>query len=740
MTTNTPIENIIENAYELAEKHNHSYVTVEHLTSALLEDHIIIEVCEKLDFDHTSIKSEIDSYVTTELTEFVIDRDERPKKTISIERVFNRALAQALFSGKRSIDTVDLLLSILHESESPSYYICKKFGLEREALIHSTIDEVFETNITGRANSEKKGEKKRALDEFCVNLNELAYSGKLDPLIGRELQVDQVIQTLARKKKNNAILVGESGVGKTAIVEGLAHKIVNSEVPEEVENYVIYSLDMGMLMAGTKYRGDVEERIKNILVELEKSENIILFIDEIHTIMGAGTGTSGGLDVANLLKPALQHGTVRCIGSTTYNEYRERFEKDSALARRFNKIDVDEPTAEQTIKIVTQSIKSYEKFHKVKFDKKAIELAVNLSVKYMLDKKLPDKAFEIIDSAAARKRIFTTTKTKKITEKDIQIEVSKICRIPLQVIATKSEKGTKTIDIEKKLKHSIFGQDDAISWLSDSLYISQAGLKAENKPVGSYLFTGPTGVGKTEVCKILAESLGLELVKFDMSEFQEKHAIAKFIGSPPGYVGYSDGGQGSGALINKLEQYPNCVLLLDEVEKAHPDVLNILLQLMDNGIVTGSNGKSASARNAIVVMTSNLGAADSEKNVIGFGGDKKDDAPDEAVNQFFTPEFRNRLDATVKFNKLGKENINLIAKKFLQELVDLAEEQSVTISWDNEVLDWISEKGFNPLMGARPMARVINDHIKKPLAKKLLFSNNVKDVKIKLQENKINIE
>jgi len=742
MTTNTPIENIIENAYELAEKYNHSYVTVEHLTSSLLEDIHIKQICDSLNCDCDNIKLEIDDYIKQELSDFITDQTQKPKKTISIERVFNRALAQAIFSGKRTIDTVDLLLSILHESETPSFYIFKKFGMERETLIHNMISESELPYNEGTRDEMTTSSRrnKSSLNSYCVNLNELAFSDKVDPLIGREYQIEQLIQTLSRKKKNNAILVGESGVGKTAIVEGLAHKIVNGEVPEEIYDYVIYSLDMGLLMAGTKYRGDIEERIKNILSEIEKSDNIILFIDEIHTIMGAGTGTSGGLDVANLLKPSLQHGKIRCIGSTTYNEYREKFEKDSALVRRFNKIDVEEPTPEQTKKILNQSIGAYEKFHGVKFDKKAIDLAVDLSVKYMLDKKLPDKTFEIIDSSAARKKIFTNTKTKKITEKDIKIEISKICRIPLDSITSASEKSKKTVDIDSVLKKSIFGQDAAISWLSDSLYISQAGLKPQNKPVGCYLFTGPTGVGKTEVCKVLSKSMNLELVKFDMSEFQEKHTVAKFIGSPPGYVGYGDGGQGSGALINKLEQYPNCILLLDEVEKAHPDVLNILLQLMDDGIVTGGNGKSASARNAIIIMTSNLGAADSERNVIGFGGDKHDDAQDEAVTKFFSPEFRNRLDSVVKFDKLRRENVNHISEKFLNELKSLTDEQSINLTWDNDVVEWISEKGFDPLMGARPMARVINDNIKKELARKILFSKNNKDIKIKLKENKINIE
>jgi ATP-dependent Clp protease ATP-binding subunit ClpA len=739
-TSHTPIERIIENTYELAERFNHSYITVEHLASVLFTDKSVKLICENLSCDYDLIKEEIDHYISEELIDFTNNSGHKPKKTLSIERVFNRALAQALFSGKKSINTIDLLLSVLYETESPTVYICNKFGLERDNLIHTaSLQSLVEEHTSSNSTNKNTNKKQSSLDSFCINLNELAFSNKIDALIGREIQVEQVIQTLSRKKKNNAILVGESGVGKTAIVEGLAHKIVNREVPQSMSDYVIYSLDIGILMAGTKYRGDIEERVKNIIEEIEKQKNIILFIDEIHTILGSGSGNSGGLDIANLLKPALQTGKLRCIGSTTYDEYREKFEKDSALVRRFNKIDVEEPTSDQTKKILHQSIKSYESFHSVKFDKNAIDMAVDLSVKYMLNKKLPDKAFEIIDSAASRKKLFA--KTKKISENDIKLEVSKLCRIPIETITSKTEKSKKVVNIENTLKHKIFGQDEAISWLSDSLYISQAGLKSQNKPLGSYLFTGPTGVGKTEVCKVLASSLNIELVRFDMSEYQEKHSISKLVGSPPGYVGYNDGKQGSGLLINKLEQYPNCIILLDEVEKAHPDVLNILLQIMDDGIVTGSNGKTASARNAIIIMTSNLGAADSEKNVIGFGSTTNDYAQDEAIKNFFKPEFRNRLDAIVKFNKLDKDNVNSIAQKFLNELNDLLVEQNIKLSWNEDVVSWVAKNGFDPLMGARPMNRVITENIKKPLSRKILFSDSKnKEFTIKIEDNKINIE
>ena len=728
------LETVIEKAFEIAESHNHVYVTIEHLTSALFMDSTITELCEKIQCDHDTLKSEIDSFITHELSELKSSTSEKPRKTVSLERVFNRALAQAIFSGRRGIETIDLLLSVLSETESPSAAICNKFGMERELIFDHVISDSEVANHNPNI-SEKKNTK--TIENYAVNLNEMAYEGEIDPVIGREEHIEKVIQTLSRKKKNNAILVGDSGVGKTAIVEGLAHKIVDGEVPEKIEDYIIYSLDIGSLIAGTKYRGDVEERLKDILEYLEKEDNVILFIDEIHMIMGAGSGNTGGMDVANLLKPALQSGKIRCIGSTTYDEYREKFEKDSALNRRFNKIDVEEPSISEAKEILLQSISYYETYHGVTYNKNAINAAVELSVEYMFNKKLPDKAFEIIDSAGARKKLFG--KNKKISENDIRYEVSKICNIPVNSVKTQETKNDDIIDLETFIKKEVFGQDSAVDTLVDSYYISKAGLKQKNKPIGSYLFTGPTGVGKTEVCRALAKSLSIPLVKFDISEYQEKHSVSKFIGSPPGYVGYGDGGQGNGALVNKLEETPNCVLLLDEIEKAHPDVTNILLQIMDDGIITSSNGKTASARNAIIILTSNLGAADSEKNTIGFESKTNTSAQQEAVKRYFSPEFRNRLDAIVNFDKLEKDNINHISEKFMKEVKELALEQKVKISWDNNVIEWISEKGFDPLMGARPMNRVISQYIKKPLSKKMLFEKDKRNFKIEIVDNNINI-
>jgi len=743
---NERVENIINQAYQIAGSHKHQYVTLEHLSSALMEDSDIVNLCDILSCSAVEIKSSLSDYIDANLEEITSDTHIKPKKTVTLERVFNRAVAQAFFSGKRAIQSIDLLLSILAETESPAVYICNKFGLDRETLVQYLVNEDVavapNTQLDNSKNQQQKQKRKSVLEKYTTNLNELALSDKLDKLIGREEEISQLAQTLSRKKKNNAILVGDAGTGKTAIVEGLAQKIVNGEVPDAIEDYTIYSLNVGTLVAGTKYRGDFEERLQDIIEELEKEENCILFIDEIHTIMGTGTGNSGGVDLANMLKPALQNGTIKCIGSTTHNEYRERFEKDAALVRRFHKIDVSEPSVDEAKEILKQSVPSYEKYHNIKIDADAVIAAVDLSVQYLYNKKLPDKAFDVIDSACARKRIAKKTRSKaklKLTVDDIKIEIAKMSKVPVNLITT-NKKEDSVINVEDSLKQSVFGQDLAISTLADAVYISQAGLKSKNKPIGSYLFSGPTGSGKTESAKKLSEILNLTLLRFDMSEYQEKHTVAKLIGSPPGYVGYADGGQGSGALINQLEQHPNCVLLLDEVEKAHPDVLNILLQVMDNGMITGSNGKSVSARNAIIIMTSNLGAADSEKNVIGFAGGKHDTEQDDAIKRFFSPEFRNRLDAVVKFKKLDKSHINKISEKFLTELKSLANDRNVNVSWDSDVVEWISEKGFDPLMGARPMSRVIAEYIKKPLSRKMLFGNHSDNIHIKIVENTINIE
>ena len=718
--SNERIELLVTKAFKIAEDFEHEYVTLEHLLCVLFEDEKIIDLVVNVGGDPLAICDHAYAYCGNELEQIKVKSDGGPRKTMALERMFNRAFTQSMFNGRQSVTPVDLLLSILAEKNSYATVICNSCGLTREGILEYISDN---NEKEQQANQRSKAE--QVLSKYTVNLNKEAKSSKLDNLIGRETEVEMLVQTLVRRKKNNVVLVGDAGVGKTAIAEGLAQRIIDKNVPETIATHTIYSLDIGALLAGTKYRGDFEERMKEILDVLENYDDAILFIDEIHMIMGAGSAGQGAMDVANLLKPALQKGRLRCIGSTTYEEYREKFEKDRALARRFYKIDVPEPTPSEAKQIVKQSVDKYEAYHNLQITHEAISAAVDLSVQYLYDKKLPDKAFDVIDSAFARQRIAEPDKRIQTIDEDlIKLEISKIARLPLDTIVNVKKRETQMINIEERLRERVFGQDEAIDLLADAVYISKAGLKSKDKPVGTYLFTGPTGVGKTETAKAISELLNMNLVRFDMSEYQEKHTVAKLIGAPPGYVGYGDGSQGSGALINELEKTPNCVLLLDEVEKAHPDVLNVLLQVMDNGMITSSDGKSVSARNAIVILTSNLGAADSEKNVIGFGGGKHDGAQDKAVKNFFAPEFRNRLDATVKFNKLSRSHINRVTDKFLTELKYMVKDRNIEFTWTPDVTDWLSNRGFSETMGARPMAREINENIKKPLARKLLFDLN----------------
>ena len=747
------METIVTRAFRTAEDFQHEYVTLEHMLSALLEDEEIIDFIADLNCSPEHIHDDINLYIAEEMNDIVIKENfEKPRKTNTLERVFNRAYTQMIFQGNTELDPTELLISILAEHDSWAAYVCNKHGLTREnAQEYNTLMNNLHTDVdlpaawqsiadrAERSGSTQSG-KTTNLDEFTVNLNKAAADGKIDELIGRGEEIEAVVQTLARRKKNNVILVGDPGVGKTAIAEGLARAIVAGTVPATIENSVIYSLEIGALLAGTKYRGEFEERIQGLLKELETKPNAILFIDEIHMLMGAGQTSGGGADAANMLKPALQSGKLRVVGSTTYEEYRQRFEDDAALTRRFAKVDVPEPTIEQAKSILRQSVNVYEEYHDLTFDDAAVNAAVELSAQYMHDKKLPDKAFDVIDITAARQRILPEeSRITHITEQLIRKEVSKIARIPEETLTAIEDKETAPIDIEVRLKERVFGQDNALTTLADAVYISQAGLKHKDKPVGCYLFTGPTGVGKTEATKALSDLLALKLVRFDMSEYQERHTIAKLIGAPPGYTGYGDGKAGSGLLVNELEQNPSCILLLDEVEKAHPDVLNVLLALMDNGMVSGSNGKSVSARNAIVILTSNLGAADSERAVIGFGETENNGAQDDAVKNFFAPEFRNRLDAIVKFGKLDRSNIDNITVKFLNELKAMVEERGFEFSWTPPVVEYLSEHGFDPQMGARPMGRLIADLIKKPLARAMVFGGAQKKIRIRVIKNKIDV-
>lgn len=734
------IEQIVERTFNLSKDYKHQYVQVEHLLAIILDAEEVEDILMDLGVEAKEISRELYAYLEQEIESQPEEKD--PKKTVMLERVFNRAFTQALFNGRSSLDPRDLFISILSEKQSPACYMLSVYGITRESVVQYLSDPEIQ-EIPNNVTSNKPSKQERLLKKFCANLNEQAATGEIDPIVGREEQLEALTQTIARRKKNNVVLVGESGVGKTAIAEGLAYLINEDSVPDIIKDHTVYSLDIGALLAGTKFRGDFEERLKEVLDILESRDNTILFIDEIHMIMGAGNAGQGAMDVANLLKPALQKGKLRCIGSTTYEEYREHFEKDKALNRRFYKVDVPEPTPEDAKRIIVNSIPAYELYHNIAYTQDALHGAVDLTHQYWHNKFLPDKAFDVLDAAAARQKLLPAEQQKPVLElDDIRYEVARMTRIPIdQLVLTKDSeyKKEQQIDIEQALRVKVFGQDEALERLADSIYIAKAGLKDPNKPIGNYLFTGPTGVGKTETAKQLSEIMSMELIRFDMSEYQERHTVAKLIGAPPGYVGYGEGGQGSGLLINKLEEHPNCILLLDEIEKAHPDVSNVLLQIMDNGMITSSDGKSVSARNAIVILTSNLGARDAEKNLIGFGQGKNESANEEAVNSFFAPEFRNRLDAVVQFKKLNQKLMYSVTEKFIKELDAMLEPRNIVLEYDQEVIEWLTAKGFTETMGARPMARVINEKIKKPLAKQILFGQDVDLVKLSILEDDINI-
>jgi len=738
------IEQIVERTFNLSKDYRHHYVQVEHLLAIILDTDEVEDILLDLGVEAKAIQRDLYEYLEKEVDAHSEDTLDEPKKTIMLERVFHRAFTQALFNGRNNLDPRDLLISILSERNTPATYLMSMHGVIRETVVQYLSDAENAQIAEQQTTANKPSKQERTLRKYCANLNEQAATGEIDPIVGREEQLEQLVQTIARRKKNNVVLVGESGVGKTAIAEGLADLINEDRVPDIIKGHTVYSLDIGSLLAGTKFRGDFEERLKEVLEILENRDNTILFIDEIHMIMGAGNAGQGAMDVANLLKPALQKGKLRCIGSTTYEEYREHFEKDKALNRRFYKVDVPEPTPEDAKRIVTNSIPAYELYHELAYTQEALHGAVDLTHQYWHNRFLPDKAFDVLDAAAARQKLLPVEDRKSVLElDDIRYEVAKLTRIPVdQLVLTKDSeyKREQQIDIEKALRTKVFGQDEALERLADSIYIAKAGLKDPNKPIGNYLFTGPTGVGKTETAKQLSSIMHMELVRFDMSEYQERHTVAKLIGAPPGYVGYGEGGQGSGLLINKLEEHPNCILLLDEIEKAHPDVSNVLLQIMDNGMVSSSDGKSVSARNSIVILTSNLGARDAEKHGIGFGASStNDDAQDQAVKSFFAPEFRNRLDAVVQFKRLDQTLMHSITRKFLQELDDMLSPRNIVIEYDDDVVEWLTQKGFTESMGARPMARVINEKIKKPLAKQILFGSDVDLVKLSIQDDQINI-
>ena len=716
---NEQLEGIFEEAIKQAQAAKHEYVTIEHFAMALVLDEQFEKTLEEFGADVTAIKKDLTQYIGDKLQDIVYPGMKgRPKKTQAMERMLNRAFTQTLFSGRTTIDPVDVFLSMLKEKKSFAAFCMRKHGIDSEKFSNFIEAE----QLVGEAASEQysSSQLEKIISSFCENLSIKAKRGKIDPVIGRASEIEETVLILARRQKANVMLVGDPGVGKTAIAEGLAVEIANDNVPEFIKGSTVYSLDIGALVAGSKYRGDFEERLKMVIHALEKKDKAILFIDEAHMMNGAGAGGSGqSNDMANMLKPALGKGTIKVVASTTWEEYRKHFEKDRALMRRFQRVTVDEPTAEVTIDILHGLKKYYESHHGVTITDKAIDGAVKYSEKYMADKKLPDKAIDIIDRAGARFKV-KDEKDGVVDHDQVVFEVSKMTNLPLEQIAAKETETLK--DLESGMKTKVYGQNEAIDGLLDKIFIAQAGLKSLNKPVGSFLFVGPTGCGKTETAKVLATEMGVELVRFDMSEFQERHSVAKFIGAPPGYVGFEED---AGQLITKLQEHPNCILLLDEIEKAHKDVSNVLLGLMDNGFVTGSNGKKADARNAIVIMTSNLGAREMEANTIGFGDMERSGEDDSAVNNFFAPEFRNRLDGIIKFDKLEKSTMMLIVDKFIKEVNDMLADKGILIELTDTVKEFLVKKGFNKKMGARPLQRVIDEQIKKPMSKEVLFGKLV---------------
>jgi ATP-dependent Clp protease ATP-binding subunit ClpA len=716
------LHNIFEQAVEVAKKLNHEYVTIEHILYAIFSDENSTNMLREAGADINYVRSNLENYLKTNLKDIVKEGPVKPKKTNSVERVLNRSFTQVLFSGRQRMETADVVISILSEKNSFGFYFLTKGGMTKEKFI-----KYFQNHIVAEAEEnlpETRGSSvsqvDRIIGQYCTNLSLLAKQRKIDPVIGREDEIEKIQLVLARRSKCNVLMVGDPGVGKTAIAEGIARKIHEKKVPPFIQDHQVYTLDISSLIAGSKYRGDFEERVKAVLASLEKKGKIILFIDEAHMMNGAGSASQNANDLANILKPVLTKGVVKIIASTTWDEYRKYFEKDRALMRRFQRVTIDEPSPEMTVKIIKGIKKYYEQHHNVKITDAAIDQAVKMSVKYMTDKKLPDKAIDIIDCAAARYKLkedATTEGVQQIVDlEQILFEVSKMLNMPLESVSQKESKNMA--DLEKNLKKSVYGQDEAVEKLCDKIFVAQAGMKNLNKPIGSFLFTGPTGTGKTETAKQLADKMGLKLVRFDMSEFQEKHAVAKFIGAPPGYVGYEEN---AGQLITKLQETPNCILLLDEIEKAHPDVTNILLQFMDNGFVTGSNGKIADGRNCILIMTSNLGAADNEKNNIGFGDLSKDGEDDKAIKKFFAPEFRNRLDAVVKFSSLSKDVVLQIVDKFIGELNTQLKDKRVEIVLTTDSKNWLAKNGYDRKMGARPLSRLIDNKIKSPLSRKVLF-------------------
>jgi ATP-dependent Clp protease ATP-binding subunit ClpA len=726
------LERSLHRALACANERGHEYATLEHLLLALSEDQDAVAVLRACGVDLEKLNQDLVGYLDNDLANLVAPQGDDAKPTAGFQRVLQRAAIHVQSSGREEVTGANVLVALFSERESHAVYflqdqdmsrldavnyishgIAKVSGLSESRTVHGADEDIADEHVV------RKGDD--ALAAYCVNLNEKAARGKIDPLIGRENEVERTIQILCRRTKNNPLYVGEPGVGKTAIAEGLARRIVKGDVPEVLKHVAIYALDMGALLAGTRYRGDFEERLKAVIGEIESEEGAVLFIDEIHTVIGAGATSGGSMDASNILKPALQSGTLRCIGSTTYKEFRNHFEKDRALVRRFQKIDIHEPSIEDTVKILRGLKPYYERHHKVRYTAEAVRAAVELSARYINDRKLPDKAIDVIDEVGASQMLVPPSRRKKtISVKGVEEVVAKIARIPPKQVSRDDKEALH--NLERDLKTMVFGQDQAIGAVASAIKLSRAGLREPEKPIGNYLFSGPTGVGKTEVARQLALTLGIELIRFDMSEYMERHSVSRLIGAPPGYVGFDQGG----LLTDAIDQHPHAVLLLDEIEKAHPDLFNILLQIMDYGKLTDHNGKTIDFRNVILVMTTNAGATELAKSAIGFERADRVGEDEEAINRFFAPEFRNRLDAVITFKNLSPDIVMRVVDKFIMELEEQLADRSVTIGLNDKARAWLAERGHDPLYGARPLARVIQEHVKKPLSEELLFGKLAK--------------
>ena len=736
MPTFSPsLEKALHQALTYANERHHEYATLEHLLLALIDDADAAAVMGACNVNLDVLRKTVSDYVDNELSNLVTGYDEDSKPTSGFQRVIQRAVIHVQSSGREEVTGANVLVAIFAERESHAAYFLQEQEMTRYDAVNyishgigkrpgasqvrpprgAEEGEAEAKQARDQEEGASKG-KQEALKAYCVNLNEKARAGRIDPLIGRNDEVNRTIQVLCRRSKNNPLYVGDPGVGKTAIAEGLAKRIVEGKVPDALKDATIFSLDMGTLLAGTRYRGDFEERLKQVVKELEDYPGAVLFIDEIHTVIGAGATSGGAMDASNLLKPALSSGAIRCIGSTTYKEYRQFFEKDRALVRRFQKIDVNEPSIDDAIEIMKGLKPYFEDYHKLRYTNEAIKSAVELSARYISDRKLPDKAIDVIDETGAAQMLLPASKRRKlITEREIEATIATMARIPPKTVSKDDE--MVLANLEKELRSVVYGQDKAIEALSTSIKLARAGLREPNKPIGCYVFSGPTGVGKTEVAKQLAASLGVELLRFDMSEYMERHTVSRLLGAPPGYVGFDQGG----LLTDGVDQHPHSVVLLDEIEKAHPDIYNILLQVMDHGSLTDHNGKKIDFRNVILIMTTNAGATEGAKAAIGFGSSKRTGEEEEALNRLFTPEFRNRLDATIQFAPLPTEVIHQVVQKFVMQLEAQLSERNVTFDLAPEAIAWLATRGYDEKMGARPLARVIQEHIKKPLANEILF-------------------